>query len=266
MYISRETPEQTDSRLRKVMTKTDLQVLQGDWWFDEFHLFEFGERLRSDAVALIRDADCWSQLVPALSNDRPQERLRVWRCHFPNDFDNSGFIGWLASRIKTRTGSGIFVTCGQNSRRGGIYDYAGCPIAAADAVLAELQLLRSDDGATIQSRERTDLLDTARMRVLITADDGAVSRDTLFTFTQRAETVSAHYAGGSIRLGQLVGTLTGTQLSFRYVQVDLQGRVDSGMSSCELRVLADGRLQLHEHFQWESRPGSGTNVLEEVFD
>ncbi|MFC5235901.1 DUF6196 family protein [Pseudonocardia zijingensis] len=34
----------------------------------------------------------------------------VLRC----DADDSGFVGWLASRIKAATGSGLFVVCGQN--------------------------------------------------------------------------------------------------------------------------------------------------------
>ena len=35
-------------------------------------------------------------------------------------------------------------------------------------------------------------------------------------------------------------------------------------STCELGRTADGRLRLIEHFRWESREGSGTNVFEEL--
>ncbi|MBA3339895.1 MAG: hypothetical protein H0T54_09185, partial [Geodermatophilaceae bacterium] len=47
--------------------------------------------------------------------------------HFPYGLDNSGFVGWLGSVLKHELGTGVFVVCGQNSRRGGIYDYWGCP-------------------------------------------------------------------------------------------------------------------------------------------
>jgi len=40
--------------------------------------------------------------------------------------------------------------------------------------------------------------------------------------------------------------------------------VHGGRSDCEIGALPDGRLRLVERFQWESRDGSGTNVLEEV--
>jgi hypothetical protein len=58
------------------------------------------------------------------------------------DLDNSGFVGWLASHLKTAVGTGVFVVCGQNTRRGGIFDYWGVPVEAADAVLAEVRRLR----------------------------------------------------------------------------------------------------------------------------
>jgi len=141
MYVSRETPEETDRRLRRVAAATDIEVLEGEWWFEEFPLERLAERVRLDAIALVRDSDGWSQLVPARTDDRPTERFRLWCCHFPTDLDNSGFVGWLATRIKRKTGSGILVVCGQNSARGGIYDYAGCPADVADAVLAEVWAL-----------------------------------------------------------------------------------------------------------------------------
>jgi hypothetical protein len=264
MYISVETAAQTDRRLRSVAAATSIQVLDGEWWFDEFPRAQFLDRLRSDAVALVCDGDGWSQLVPARTGDRAIERFRIWCCHFPADLDNSGFVGWLATRIKRKTGSGIFVVCGQNSERGGIYDYAGCPAGVADAVLAEVRALITADLPVRPKERHVESLDGLQMRVVATADGGEISADTLFTFAQDGNTVSAQYTGGTVRLGHLVGTLAAGQLSFRYVQVDRTGRVDSGRSICNIRLLPDDRIQLCEHFQWESRDGSGTNVLEEI--
>jgi threonine dehydratase len=107
-------------------------------------------------------------------------------------------------------------------------------------------------------------LDGVRMRVLSTASSGEVGRETLFSFEQDGATVSARYGGGAVRLGWLVGTLAGRRLTFRYAQVDQAGRVDGGRSDCELERLPDGRIRLLEHFQWDSREGSGTNTLEQV--
>jgi uncharacterized protein DUF6196 len=265
MHVSQETPEQTDLRLQRVLATTRLEVLEGEWWFDEFPLDRFAQRQRVDAIALVRDDDGWSQLVPVRAGDNPGERFCIWSCHFPRGVDNSGFVGWLASFIKARTGSGVLVVCGQDTARGGIYDYYGCPRSVRDAVLSEVRALAEHaHRPAVRAGTGVPSLHGVRMRAVVTGGAGEANADTLFTFAQQESTVSALYAGGTVRLGYLVGTLKSDRLEFRYAQVDRDGHVDGGHSVCDIARLADGRVRLVEHFQWESRVGSGTNVLEEV--
>ncbi len=103
-----------------------------------------------------------------------------------------------------------------------------------------------------------------RMRVVSTAEEGEVNAETLFEFTQECPVVSARYAGGKVRLGYLVGSMTAEELHFRYAQVDNFGRLDGGHSACEIWRTATGKLRLTEHFTWDSREGSGTNIFEEI--
>ena len=70
------------------------------------------------------------------------ENFRVFSFHFQDGLDNSGFVGWLASRIKKELGTGVFVVCGQNTNKGGIFDYWGCPISVADKVIELVEQLR----------------------------------------------------------------------------------------------------------------------------
>lgn len=107
-------------------------------------------------------------------------------------------------------------------------------------------------------------LDGLRMRAVATAEAGEVGRDTLFRFGQKGETVWAHYTGGAVEMGYLVGSVASGRFVFRYSQVELSGEVHGGSSVCDVTLLPDGRVRLLEHFRWESRDGSGTNVLEEV--
>ncbi len=107
-------------------------------------------------------------------------------------------------------------------------------------------------------------LNGVRMRVVSTAEGGEVNTDTIFEFVQDGSIVSARYAGGKVQLGYLVGTMSADVLHFRYAQVDNSGRLDGGHSTCEIGRRANGRMQLIEHFVWDSREGSGTNVFEEV--
>jgi len=109
MDISQETPEETDARLRRVLATASLDLDERSWWYEELALVEFPRQVRDDAVAIVRDADRWSQLIPVGPADAPPERFRLWTFHFPVDLDNSGFVGWLATHIKRATGSGVFV-------------------------------------------------------------------------------------------------------------------------------------------------------------
>jgi hypothetical protein len=107
-------------------------------------------------------------------------------------------------------------------------------------------------------------LDGVRMRAVTTASCGQVDAGTAFTFGQRGSTVWAQYSGGGVWIGYLVGTLAAGRLFYRYSQIDCRGEVHGGRSVCDVARLPDGRLRLVERFEWDSREGSGTNVLEEL--
>jgi uncharacterized protein DUF6196 len=139
--ISRETPEQTEQRLRRVVAAADLVALDGEWSFREALLAD-RPTLKHDMLAVVRDEQRWSWLAPAAQE--AGERFALFSFHFPPDLDNSGFVGWLASELKSRLGTGVFVICGYNSTRGGIYDYWGCPPVMRDQVALVLHDLRGD--------------------------------------------------------------------------------------------------------------------------
>ena len=102
-------------------------------------LADFPSKARADAQAFVRDDSLWSQLVPA--DDGPS-RYVLFRFHFPEGVDNSGFVGWLASLIKRETGAGTFVVCGENRTRGGIFDLWGVDLQVGAEVLSIVQSLR----------------------------------------------------------------------------------------------------------------------------
>ncbi|MCO1598934.1 hypothetical protein M8C17_27655 [Micromonospora sp. RHAY321] len=107
-------------------------------------------------------------------------------------------------------------------------------------------------------------LDGRRFAAVADVVAGEVGTETVFAYHERADEVWAEYAGGSIRRGHLVGTRDGDRLDFRYVQLNTDGQTSSGHCVSEVSVLPDGRLRLHESWSWESRPGTGTSVVEEL--
>ena len=108
-----------------MLHEAELHALPSEWHFTEFAHADFATSLHPEAIALIRDGDRWSQLIPA--NSSTADPLTLWSIHFATGINNSGFVGWLAKLIKQHTGSGVAVVCGQNTPRGSIFDYWCAP-------------------------------------------------------------------------------------------------------------------------------------------
>lgn len=138
MYISIETQKQTEKRLKKVIQTSDLKIYDKDYYFKEIPIDKF--HFEEQALAIVKDEEVWSFLIPSTS--LKTENFKVFSFHFNDGLDNSGFVGWLASKIKKELGTGVFVVCGQNTNRGGIFDYWGCPVSIANEVIELVQQLR----------------------------------------------------------------------------------------------------------------------------
>lgn len=141
MYVSVESEAATRARLSSVIAEAEFVVYNETFTFREFSGSDFPEHLVAEALAFVRDEQVWSVLTP--STDARDERFVVFSFHFTPGLDNSGFVGWLASHLKKVVGTGVFVVCGQNTARGGIFDYWGAPLAVAHQVLDEVRNLRS---------------------------------------------------------------------------------------------------------------------------
>jgi hypothetical protein len=107
-------------------------------------------------------------------------------------------------------------------------------------------------------------LDGRRFRDVTPERLGDVGDETVFEYHEESDgLVWGDYAGGTVRFGHLAGTRTGDDLTFWYAHITTAGEAASGHCTSRIEVLADGRLRLHETWQWESKPGEGTSVLEE---
>ena len=141
MNIQMESNEQKEKKLARVIRNATLKVYNNPYCFHEF-----GKDLTvipPKTLAIVMDDDGHSALVPATENET--ETYLIFRFHFDALLDNSGFVGWLASNIKNKLGAGVFVLCGKNSRKGGIYDYWGCDWEIGTAVIEVVNELRKTD-------------------------------------------------------------------------------------------------------------------------
>jgi hypothetical protein len=97
-------------------------------------------------------------------------------------------------------------------------------------------------------------LNGIKMNVVHTDTVGVVGQETIFEFTQSSDVITAHYKGGDIVVGHLVGVLTGESLTFKFVQMESGNILSAGESNCDIESLPDGRLRLIEHFVFEELP------------
>lgn len=101
--------------------------------------------------------------------------------------------------------------------------------------------------------------------VSVTAN-GEVSDETLFVYRQVRSIVTCAYEGGRIRSGHLIGLVDADgNLDLRYHQLTVDGELQTGTCFSRPELLPDGRVRLHESWQWTSGDGSvGTSIIEEV--
>jgi len=99
---------------------------------------------------------------------------------------------------------------------------------------------------------------------VVNSGGGVATTETIFRYTEADGVVTATYEGGTVRRGFLVGTRSGDSLDFRYVQLHTDGSTATGHCLTTLEMLADGRVRLNETWEWESRPGNGRSVAEEL--
>jgi hypothetical protein len=96
--------------------------------------------------------------------------------------------------------------------------------------------------------------------------NGDCSVETSFHYRQNGNRVWATYDGGRVRLGSLVaiGDREG-RLNIRYQHADDAGRLRAGRCTSKPEILSDGRLRLHEEWQWTTGDlSAGRSIIEEV--
>ncbi|GII80129.1 hypothetical protein Sru01_51110 [Sphaerisporangium rufum] len=245
--ISHERQVESERRLRAVLRAAELAHLPGAWCFQRFD----GDPPFA-ALATVTDVDGRCALAPATPD--AVERFGVTLTTFAPRIDNSGYVGWLATTIKQRLGSGVFVICGDNPRRGGIFDYLGYPLEVAGAVRGLLDELRRPGGG-----DPLDL-DLRVFEVVSTSPASAVSRDTFFEFHERDGLVEAGYAGGGIVQGRLVGRRENDRVSAAYSQLGVDGRLHTGTATMRVEPDAGGGILLVEEYTWADGT-TGRNVL-----
>jgi len=103
-------------------------------------------------------------------------------------------------------------------------------------------------------------------RPIQNSDNGETSSETIFLYQQEGNILTSAYRGGQIQKGHLIGLVDEHgNINMRYHQVNSRGELMTGICHSRPEVLPNGKIRLHEEWQWTSGDQSkGASILEEV--
>lgn len=105
-----------------------------------------------------------------------------------------------------------------------------------------------------------------KFRPVSNTPNGETSEETIFHYQQEGNILTCSYSGGQIKIGQLIGLVDSQgSIDMRYHQINNKGELMTGICQSKPEILSDGRIRLHESWQWTSGDRSkGSSVLEEI--
>lgn len=105
-----------------------------------------------------------------------------------------------------------------------------------------------------------------KFRPVSNTENGETSKETVFHYTQKGNVLTSEYSGGEIVKGHLIGLVSEDgEIEMRYHQVNRKGKLMTGVCKSIPETLANGKIRLHETWQWTSGDKSaGNSIIEEI--
>ena len=102
-------------------------------------------------------------------------------------------------------------------------------------------------------------------RPISNTENGETSHDTVFYYKQIGKILTSEYSGGSIIKGHLIGLVDDRgNIDMRYHQVNDKGELMTGICKSKPEILPNGKIRLHESWEWTSGDKSkGQSIIEE---
>lgn len=97
------------------------------------------------------------------------------------------------------------------------------------------------------------------------SENGETSGETVFHYKQQGNILTSQYSGGKIVTGHLIGLVDEEGIiEMRYHQVNEKGELMTGTCTSKPEILENGKIRLHEIWQWTSGDHSkGNSIIEE---
>ena len=108
--------------------------------------------------------------------------------------------------------------------------------------------------------------DGKKFKSVNNSENGDVGSDTVFHYHQDGDIVWADYSGGSVIRGHLIAVCDADgKLDMRYQHINSAGELMTGECRSTPEILPDGRIRVHEKWQWTCGDRSfGESIIEEI--
>jgi len=102
-------------------------------------------------------------------------------------------------------------------------------------------------------------------RPVSNTENGETSNETVFHYKQVGNILTSEYSGGRILKGHLIGIVDENQnIEMRYHQINDKNEIMTGMCKSKPEILENGKIRLHESWEWTSGDKSkGNSIIEE---
>lgn len=102
-------------------------------------------------------------------------------------------------------------------------------------------------------------------RPISNTKNGETSSETIFYYKQVDTILTSEYSGGQIKKGHLIGLVDNEgNIEMRYHQVNDKGELMTGICQSKPEILENGKIRLHESWEWTSGDKSkGQSIIEE---
>ena len=103
-------------------------------------------------------------------------------------------------------------------------------------------------------------------RPVDTEGSSQTGTDTIFKYDQKADLLTGKYSGGDILYGHLIGRVDENgKINMRYHHMTVDGILMTGKCRSRPEILDNGKIRLHERWQWTCGDFSkGRSILEEI--
>ena len=100
---------------------------------------------------------------------------------------------------------------------------------------------------------------------VVTSENGEITNETVFIYKQKGNILTSEYSGDKLKMGHLIGLVDAHgNIDMRYHQINNKGEIMTGMCKSKPEILENGKIRLHESWQWTSGDKSkGQSIIEE---